>query len=269
MLSWIRTTRGVFLFVGNAGLLFVALGAALWLRGQACIGFVVAAFGVGVLYAVGYWTVPWTAPGWYRRTVRAWHDWVGGVKTSQDVAKRRATEIGARVQALQVPRRFVAEAPAIVAQFQPELSKPDESDLDKRLRESAARLEQATAAATRMESEALSLEERAYVRGLQEALDERLELTARMYEQAGAASRRLATFLSETSAPSRHHKLQSEMTAAAEGYGRVMETARTAVAQRHYETLANLAQQLAPAAAEMQRCRDGLLAASPARRKKD
>jgi hypothetical protein len=267
MLGRIRTARGVLAVVGNLGFLAVALGVVLWIEGYGFVGIVIAAFGGGVLYAVGYWAVPWATPGWYRRTVRAWRDWMGAVNSSQDVARRKAAEIGAHVQAVAVPQRFVAEAPPVVAQFQPDLSKPDRSELDKRLRESAARLEAAAAGVARIESEALSPEERAYAAALCKALDDRLGATARMYEDARAASRRLATFLGEANAPSRHDELQSQMAAAAQGYARVMESARAAAVARDFQTLGNLAELLAPAAAEMQRCRDGLLAASPVRRK--
>jgi hypothetical protein len=267
MLSWIRTTRGVFLFVTGAGFLGVGAGLALWVEGYLLMGLVLIAFGVGVLFAVGYWVTPWGEPGWYRRTVRAWNDWGGGVKIGQGAAKRRAVEIAARVQALPTPPRLIAEAEPVVAQFQPDLSKPDQSQLDKRLRESASRLEGAAAGVARIEAEALSPEERAYALGLRKALDERLDATARMYDEAKVASRRLAISLAERNAPAGLRELRSQMVTAANDYAQAMETAHAAAVARDFHTLANLAFELGPAAAEMQRCRDGLLAASPMRRK--
>ena len=266
MLGWIRTARGAFRFVGSLGFSVVGLGLAPLALGHPFIGLIVIAFGAGVLVAVGRWTLPWGQPAWYRRTMRAWRDWILSVRSAQDTARRRAAEIGAHVEALRVPNRFVAEAPPIVANFQPDLSTPDESELEQRLRESAERLEAAATGIARIDGEAIGPDERAYARQLREALDERLAVTARMYEDSGAACERLAASLAERSAPASRYKLQSQMKAAVAGYTRVMETARTAATKHDFQTLATLGTELRSVAEAMKSCREDLLAANPVRR---
>jgi hypothetical protein len=267
VLGWIRTARGVFRFVASWGIAFVGVGAALLLGGHVFLGLVVAAFGAGALVAVGYWVVPFGEPAWYRRTVRAWRDWGSAVKVAQSTAQRHAAEIADRVAALPVPTRFAAEAPPVVAHFKPDLSKAERSQLEQRLRESAARLQAASAGVDRLEGEALSPEEKAYAEALRKAFDDRLDDAARMYEGSRVACERFAALLSDSSAPAARTKLQEQMKAAVTRYAEVVETARAAAAARGFEALANIGTLLGPVADEMESCRRELAAANPVRRK--